>query len=163
MRHVIAALCLASVLPLVFAQPDVTIGEKPIELPFGEKNWDMSALNADPVKLVKVNANQLSVRAEDPTTKEKFSTEVKYVKFLLEFTRDLTVRDIEWTGVQPQPPFRFELHDADGVAIRTLQATYEGSLVGRKGRRVWVVLRMPEESVQRRTKKVLVDFKPYGS
>jgi hypothetical protein len=166
MRHAIAVVCLASALaalPFVSAQPGFTAGEKPIDLPFGEKGWDMSAMNAEPVKLVRTSATQISVRAEDPETKAKFSTEVKYVRFLLEFTRDLTVRDIDWTGVQPQPPFRFEFQDADGVTQRIVPATYEGALVGRKGRRVWVVVKIPEESLERRTKKVVIDLKPYGS
>jgi hypothetical protein len=165
MRLAVTTLGLASALialPLVSAQPLIDLTEKSIELPFGEKNWDLSPMKADPVNLVKVSASQVSVRAEDPVTKERFSTEVKSVRFLLEFTRDLTVRDTDWTGVRPEPPFRFEFLDADGVTLRIVPGTYEGTPIGLKGRRVRVVLRMPEESVMGRTRKVVVAAKPYA-
>jgi hypothetical protein len=131
-------------LPSVAAQP------APVDtsaLPVGKDAWDLRPLSGDPVKLVKV--------AYDEKAKE--------ARFVLEFTRDLTVRDIDWSGVRAQPPFRFQFEDADGVTLSSPLPTYEGVLVGLKGRRLRIVLKMPEPYVMDRTRKVVVDFKPYGS
>jgi hypothetical protein len=84
------------------------------------------------------------------------------VHIVLEFERDLTIRDTDWTGVQPKPPFRFDFLDKDGVTLSTQLGTYDGVFVGRRGRRVRVVLMMPPEVVMARTKKVLVDSKTLG-
>jgi hypothetical protein len=120
--------------------------QKESDIPLGRAAWEMKGLDRDPVKLVKVSY--------DPDTKE--------VKWLLEFTRDLTVRDTDWAGVNPRPPFWFRFQDADGVTLASASAAYDGQLVGRFGRRVRVVLKLPEEEVMRRTKKVAIDPRPYG-
>ena len=73
------------------------------------------------------------------------------------------MRDTDYRGFQPVPPFQFDFRDENGVALRLLPATYEGSLVGLEGLRLWVVLKLPEGRLMQRTAKVVVDPKPYGS
>lgn len=173
--------------PLASAQPlGVIVKEEAIELPFGKANWDMRRLEEDPVKLVKVSAVKVQVAVVDPGSGRLSLREVTLVNFLLEFQRDLTVRDPDWTGPRPQPPFRFQFEDAEGVTLasesaeyggavvgakgrladlpapRALGAEYGGVPVGVKGRRVRVVLDLPEARVVARTKKVVIDHKPYG-
>jgi hypothetical protein len=161
------SVCVA--LPLASAQPDVeVVKESTVELPLGKSKWDMSQLDRDPVKLVKYSATQRQIRIPppfvDPEKPEKPAKPVEQtsVEFILEFTRDLTVRDTDWTGVRPEPPFRFDFLDKDGVTITTQTAKYEGIPLGRKGRRVRIALLLPPERVMSRITKVLVEPKRYA-
>jgi hypothetical protein len=185
LRLVAAIVAFASILlilPLALAQRHVIGGrDEAIELPFGRENWDLSLLDQDPVKLVKVSA--VKVRLQDSTH------EVRFVKFLLEFQRDLTVRDTDWGGIRPQVPFLFRFEDNNGVTIASENASYDGLFVGLQGRRVQMILPLPDAPTLRtieglsdpvsfgarlslvqvelpvtlRTKKVVADLKPYGS
>jgi hypothetical protein len=129
--------------PAASAQP--AGAEAPIiDLPGGKSTWDLRALDADPIKLVKADA----------------SPDGKVVRFILEFQRDLTVRDTDWRGPAPRPPFWFRFQDADGTTIHSEIAEYGSELVGLQGRRVRIVLLMPPAWA--RTKKVIVDPRPYG-
>ena len=152
------------VLPLVSAE-----APKPTEFdttifPYAKGNWDLKAMDADPVKLVKINY------IDRP--------KLKQAEFVLEFTRDLTVRDTDWSGVRPEPPFRFNFEDKDGVTILSLRPVYVGDPIMAKGRRVRIAVQFPapppppdmltELDRQRlfyltQAKKVVVDLKPYGS
>jgi hypothetical protein len=114
----------------------------------------MRQLDEEPVKLVKVTA----VRAPDPETKK----EARFVAIVLEFRRDLTVRDIDWTAPESRPPYWFSFEDAEGVVLRRDMATYDSVLVGLQGRRVRMVLKVPEGELAARVKKVIVDPRPYG-
>jgi hypothetical protein len=180
--------------PIVSAQPPPTeiIKADAIDLPFGKANWDMHQLDQDPVKLTKVSALKVRIRQWIPSRTmpgmyEPLEFEETLVNFILELQRDVTVRDIDWTGVRPQPPFRFQFEDAAGVILTTEPAEYGDSLVGPrgrlailpeprvdgaefggklvtlKGRKARVVLVMPDPRIMGRTKKVVVDLKPYGS
>ncbi len=115
-----------------------------IDLPGGKNTWDLRALDTDPVKLVKADA----------------SPDGKVVRFILEFQRDLTVRDTDWRGPTPRPPYWFRFQDADGTTIHSEMAEYASELVGLQGRRVRIVLIVPPAWA--RTKKVIVDPRPYG-
>jgi hypothetical protein len=131
------ALALVS-LPLARAQPGAG------DLPGGKNSWDLRALDSDPVKLVKVEA----------------APDGKVVRFILEFQRDLTVRDTDWHGPSPRPPYWFRFQDADGTTMRSEIAEYGSELVGQQGRRVRIVLTLPPAWA--RTRKVIVDPRPYG-
>ncbi|HKI33845.1 MAG TPA: hypothetical protein VKA46_18475 [Gemmataceae bacterium] len=185
LRLVVAILVLASALlafPAALAQRHVVGGrDEAIDLPFGKDNWDMRELEQDPVKLVKVTAVKVRLSEGD--------RDVRFVKFVLEFQRDLTVRDTEWGGVRPQPPFLFRFQDENGVTLASETGSYDSVFVGLQGRRVQMVLPLPDSPVVRtveglsdpgraggsltlvqvdlpvtlRTKKVVVDLKPSGS
>jgi hypothetical protein len=169
-------------LPDVSAQPlGLTGPEEPIALPFGEANWEVGAMRQDPVKLVKISASKVRAQPREGSAERE---EVRFVKFLLEFQRDLTVRDTDWTGVRPQPPFVFRFEDENGVTIASESGEYDSTPVGLQGRRVLIRLALkdapvfhrvevtdprlgeplalfiPELPVTARTKKVFVDPKP---
>jgi hypothetical protein len=165
LRLTAAALFLASALVVVpppgLAQPPEAAAPDTSMLPF-TKDWDLKTFNTDPVKLIKVNY----------IDREK----LRQAEFVLEFTRDLTVRDIDWSGVRPEPPYRFDFQDKDGVTVVSLRPIYGGEPITGKGRRIRVVVQFPvgkletlsELDKQRlfylaQTKKVVVDLKPYGT
>jgi hypothetical protein len=176
--------CSLLALPSVSAQGEaVARPEEAIPLPFGEANWDLRVMEQDPVKLVKTAATKVVVPGEKPEQR----LEVRFVKFILQFQRDLTIRDSDWTGVRPQPPFLFRFEDENGVTIASETATYDSTLVGSQGARVQLRLTLPDKPVVQRlevveprafgeritlfipalpvtlrTKKVVVDFRPYG-
>jgi hypothetical protein len=163
---VVGSVCVA--LPLASAQPEgEVIKETDVELPKGQRNWDMRQLDHDPVKLVRYSAVKRLIRIPpvvvDPEKPEKPGKPIEQttVDFILEFTRDLTVRDTDWTGVRPEPPFRFDLLDKDGVTLTSLTAKYEGIPFGRKGRRVRVALTLPPEGMMSRIERVIVEPKRY--
>jgi hypothetical protein len=149
-RLLAAVLFLASafvLLPLVAAQPPRDGAEADaVNLPNGKDAWDLRALDDDPVKLVKAT----------------YDPQMRVVRFILEFRRDLTVRDTDWRGLGVSPPFWFRLQDADGVTMRSLTAEFGSELVGLKGRRVRLVLPWPGALLAALTKTVVVDHRPYG-
>jgi hypothetical protein len=174
-------------LPAALAQPDVeVVKESTIELPLGTKNWDMRQLDREPVRMVSYTAvkrqvkvpsplppSERSDKPEKPEKPEKpgkpeelnkpaATIEQTVVAFVLEFERDLTIRDTDWTGVRPEPPYRFDFLDKDGVTLASELARYEGIPVGRKGRRVRVVLTLPAERLMSRVARVVVEPKRYG-
>jgi hypothetical protein len=184
----------ALALPVASAQRTVAAGpEAAIELPFGRAAWDLTALYQDPVKLEKISAVKVPIQDEKEKDDEKEKKDVKdkhearFVKFILQFQRDLTVRDAEWNRVRPQPPYAFRFLDENGVILASESATFDSVLVGLEGRRVQMLLKLPDAPVVQnidivdprfgerltlllpgppvsaRTKKVIVDFKPYGS
>jgi hypothetical protein len=134
----VLALCPAA------GQPAGTAADETIDLPFGKDAWDVRALNDDPVRLVKATSDR----------------DEREVRLILEFRRDLTVRDTDWTVLQPQPPFWFRFQDRDGTTIASLAGTYGSLPVGRKGRNVRVVLKWPP--FLDGTSSVIVDHKGYG-
>jgi hypothetical protein len=150
-RLAVALLLFASaflVLPVVDARAQPADGAEPeiSNLPLGKGAWDLHALDDDPVKLVKAS----------------YDKERKVVRFLLEFRRDLTVRDTDWRGVAVRPPFWFRFEDADGVTLLSGEAEFGGQLVGLQGRRVRLILPWPDGPVGALAKKVVVDPRPYG-
>ena len=161
-RLTAVALLLGLALPFVSAQPAEAPAIDTKTFPFAKGNWDLSALDHDPVKLVMAS----------------YDRTFNQVQLVLEFTRDLTVRDIDWTGVRPEPPFRFNFEDKDGVTLLSLRGIYLGEPVMRKGRRVRVAVQFPiiplppekpREADRERnyylglSKKVVVDYIPYGT
>ena len=151
LRLAVALLLFASasfVLPAMGARAWAADGAEPdiSNLPLGRGAWDLHALDDDPVKLVKAS----------------YDKERKVVRFLLEFRRDLTVRDTDWRGVAVRPPFWFRFEDADGVTLLSGEAEFGGQLVGLQGRRVRLILPWPDGPVGALAKKVVVDPRPYG-
>ena len=137
----------AFVLPLASAQPAVDGPEADVaNLPLGKDAWDLRALDADPVKLVKAT----------------YDPDRRVVRIVLELRRDLTVRDIDWRGLSIRPPYWFRFQDADGVTMRSESAEFGSELIGLKGRRVRIVLPWPPGLLAALTKKVVVDHRPYG-
>ncbi len=160
---VLGSACAA--LPFASAQPEAeVVKEDTVNLPLGKDHWSLQSFDRDPVKLVKYTAVKRTVRVPpvvtDPERPGKPQEQtITSVDFILEFTRDVTVRDTAWTGVRPEPPFRFDFLDKDGVTLVSQPARYEGLPVGRMGRRVRVVLALPPERVLSRTERVLVEPK----
>ncbi len=140
---------LAAVL-LVLAAPFTLLpsvrADDTADLPLGNDAWDLRQMDQDPVKLVK--------HSYDPDTKE--------ARFIIEFQRDLTVRDIDWTGVRARPPYWFRFENADRVAITSVIPEYDSVLIGQRGRRVQFTLKLPDKKTMDQIKKVVVDHRPYG-
>jgi hypothetical protein len=146
-RLTVGVLVLASaVVPLALSPSPAGAGQEQTRLPLGKEAWDVRALNRDPVKLVK----------------ETYDPKAREVQWVVEFTRDLTVRDIDWVGLNSRPPFWVRFQDEDGVTQLSTTPAYDGTLVGLFGRRVRLVLRLPDKEVMDRTKKVVIDPRPYG-
>src|SRR5437868_2243773 len=97
------------------APPPTTVDTS--KLPRGKDAWDIRRMDEEPVKLVKVT----------------YDRDANEARFVLEFTRDLYVRDTDWGGVRPEPPFRFDFEDEDGVTLVSLAARYDGVPIGLKG------------------------------
>jgi hypothetical protein len=134
-------------LPLVSAQPAGEVAKPDIgQLPLGKDAWDLRALDADPVELVKAS----------------YDADRRVVRIILQFRRDLTVRDTDWRGVTVRPPFWFRFQDADGTTLRSEGAEFGSELVGLQGRRVRLVVPWPTGVLPALTKKVIVDPRPYG-
>ncbi len=133
-------------LPLVSAQPAGRARPDIGELPLGKDAWDLRALDADPVELVKAT----------------YDPDRRVVRIILQFRRDLTVRDTDWRGVTARPPFWFRFQDADGTTLRSEGAEFGSELVGLEGRRVRLVVPWPAGVLPALTKKVIVDPRPYG-
>jgi hypothetical protein len=149
-RLAVAALVVASALvflPAVSAQP-AGDGAKPDigNLPLGKDAWDLRALDGDPVRLVKVT----------------YDEDRRVVRIILEFRRDLTVRDTDWRGLAVRPPYWFRFQDAEGTTLRSEEAQFGSEVVGLQGRRVRLVLPWPAGVLPALTKKVVVDHRPYG-
>jgi hypothetical protein len=166
------SLAIAAVFSLAFliagfapvgAQPPV-----PKPLPFGDWTWDLSKFNHDPVRLVKATYSARELRV------------------VLEFQRNLSFLDEEWTGprslrvlvdsygnalqvrVSPpdimteRPPYLFLFEDEDGATIAAVRPRFDSEVIGIQGQRLRLVLTLsdrPEQEVQfiaRKTKKITV-------
>lgn len=101
-----------------------------------EITWKVKALDQAPTKVI---AARYDAR--------------KHVAFwVLELVRDLTMDE---DGTDWAPAFRdggrtfvsFELHDADGVVIKSGRARYYGEYVHQKGKRFGVILELPPEVI----------------
>jgi hypothetical protein len=137
------------------------IREESIDVPFGEANWDTRPLNEDPVSLKKVGAVRASVAYVDRDGKTLRVQPLTLVRFVLELQRDLTVRDPDWTGIRPRPPFLVRFQDADGVALlvpaESERPGYDCTFVGQAKARLRMVVLIPDPPVAARTKKVMID------
>jgi hypothetical protein len=168
-----AGLALAAalvILPIASAQlEEDVVQQDTVKLPLGLENWDIRQMEQDPVKVIRIQGVKRRIRLPPPETKPEGKPEPRETfqeqtsaEIILEFVRDLTVRDTDWTGVRPEPPFRFQFEDKDGVTLWTQPARYEGIVLGRKGRRVRVIVPMPPKPILDRTKKIVVDPRRYG-
>lgn len=138
------------------------IREEPIDVPFGVANWGTRPLNEDPVSLKKVSAVRASVLYVDPRDRKTLRVQpLTLVRFVLELQRDLTVRDPDWTGIRPRPPFLIRFQDAEGVALRvpalSERPVYDCTFVGQAKARLRIVVLIPDRPVAARTKKVMID------
>jgi hypothetical protein len=154
------AIIITGLAPVGAQPPDL----KP--LPFSTWAWDLDKLNCDPVRVVKATY----------TARE--------LKVVLEFQRNLSFLDEEWTGprslrvlvdsygnalqvrVSPpdimteRPPFLFLFEDEDGATIVSVRPRFDSEVIGIQGQRLRIVLTLadrPEQEVQfiaRKTKKI---------
>ena len=102
-----------------------------------EITWKLKGLNEEPLRVVTTRY--------DPKGHAAF--------WVLELVRDLDVfEDITHWGPAykeaRRPRFRFELHNADGIVLRTIEGQYIGEYVNRAGKRFGVVVELPEEYVK---------------
>jgi hypothetical protein len=69
--------------------------------------------------------------------------------WIFELTRDLDVYEdgVHWGPAfkQLRPRFRFELHNADGIVLKTVDARYVGDYVNKAGKRFGAFLDVPNE------------------
>jgi hypothetical protein len=112
-------------------------GKETDQLPLGNTAWDLKIFDLDPVRFVKAT----------------YDPEKQAVKFVLEFSRDLRPADFEWD--KNTPPYTIRFLDADGVALKSFTAHYEGDVIRRQGRRFRLLLDMPNAMTDARAKGIL--------
>jgi hypothetical protein len=131
-----ARLALASFLGLCGAataagQPDKKGQPLPKDI-----TWKLKALEQEPLRVIAT----------------RFDPKIASAFWVLELTRDLDVyEDSAYWGPafrdKGRPRFRFELHNADGIVLRTVEARYIGEYVNRAGKRFGAVLELPLDIV----------------
>jgi hypothetical protein len=107
--------------------------EKPVKLVPLPKDvvWKLQVFEQQPVKIIRMQ-------------------ELPRGRFwVFELTRDLDVYEdgAHWGPAfkQLRPRFRFELHNADGIVLKTVDARYIGEYVNKAGKRFGAVLDVPNE------------------
>jgi hypothetical protein len=102
--------------------------------------WELDALNREPFRLIKA-------------TPEARGTQVR---FLIEFTRPPTLSEqYDWERHNGAVVFRFL--DEDGLVLRSVQPSWQGEFVPKKGARMALVMPMPDERTLMRTRTVVAE------
>src|SRR5438874_494631 len=102
--------------------------------------WDLETLKREPFKLIKATP--------DPRGSQ--------VRFIIEFTRPPTFSEqYEWERHNGAVVFRFL--DEDGLVLRSVQPSWQGEFVPKKGARMALVLPMPDQQTLRRTRTVVAE------
>jgi hypothetical protein len=113
--------------------PGVSLGQGPTVRGAGadQVTWKLERLSQEPFKLLRATP--------DPKGTE--------VRFLIEFTRPITLAEqIDW--LRPDGgPVVFRFLDADGVVMQSVTPRLEGQLVYRRGTRIRLVLPMPDPRI----------------
>ncbi|MCI0684082.1 MAG: hypothetical protein L0Y71_18390 [Gemmataceae bacterium] len=102
-----------------------------------EWTWNLKALEQAPLKVVSTH----------------YDAKAQTVFWVLELVRDLDVfEDHAYWGPAykegRRTRFRFELHDADGIVLKTVEGRYVGEYVAKAGKRFGAVLELPFELVK---------------
>jgi hypothetical protein len=138
-------------LAAILLAPGVSLGQGPTvkgaapdEVVIWNKTCNLDRLSQDPFKRIIQKESVV-----DPTGPQ--------VRFLVEFTRPITLAEaIDWQKADG-PPVVFRFLDADGVVIQTVKPRWEGEMVSKKGSRLRIVLPMPEERTLALTRSIVAD------
>jgi hypothetical protein len=132
----IAGLALVSLLvlfpgPQGLGQEDKKVAPLPKDI-----TWQLTALDQPPIKVVAT----------------RYDAKLNAAFWVLELVRDLDVyEDGAYWGPAfrdgQRPRFRFELRNADGIVLRTLDSRYIGEYVNKAGKRFGAVLELPQSLV----------------
>ena len=121
-------------------------GQSPAQVPpaigdsLPEVKWDLDVLKREPFMLIKATP--------DPRGTQ--------VRFIIEFTRPPTFSEqYYWERQNGAVVFRFL--DEDGLVIRSVQPTWQGEFIPKKGARLALVLPMPDQQTLRRTRTVVAE------
>lgn len=131
-RHGSTSLVVAALLLLLAASP-AQEPKKGSPLPKGV-NWKLQALDQPPLKVIST----------------QYDAKSQTIFWVLELVRDFDVfEDVAHWGPAfkegRRTRFRFELHDADGIVLKTVEARYVGEYVSKAGKRFGAVLELPFE------------------
>lgn len=131
-RHGSTSLVVAALLLLLAAAP-AQQPKKGSPLPKGV-NWKLQALDQAPLKVIST----------------QYDAKSQTIFWVLELVRDFDVfEDVAHWGPAfkegRRTRFRFELHDADGILLKTVEARYVGEYVSKAGKRFGAVLELPFE------------------
>jgi hypothetical protein len=113
--------------------------EKPMLPPLPKGiTWKLRVLDEEPIRVVSAEF--------DPKNRLAF--------WVIELVRDFDVYEdgAHWGPAFKEgnrPRFRFELHDADGIVLKTVDGRYVGDYVNKAGKRFGVALVLPPELVLR--------------
>ena len=127
-----ATVALAALFVLVPWSASVGQEKKAPPLPKGI-TWNLQALDQAPLKVIATYYNP----------------KIKSVSWVLELVRDLDVYEdgAYWAPAQKlgRTRFRFELHDENGIIMKTIDARYFGEYVTKAGKRFGAVLDLPPD------------------
>lgn len=131
-RLVSAGLVASSLLLLLAASP-AQDAKKGSPLPKGV-TWKLQALDQSPLKVIST----------------QYDAKSQTIFWVLELVRDFDVFEdgAHWGPAFKEgrrTRFRFELHDADGIVLKTVDARYVGEYVTKVGKRFGAVLELPFE------------------
>jgi hypothetical protein len=108
--------------------------------PSDQLKWNLERLSNDPFKLVKATP--------DPESGQ--------VRFVLEFTRSPSLTELyHWQLAGGPLVFRFL--DEDGVVLKSVVAKLDGEMVAKSGRRIRLLLPLPDEKTLALTRSVAAD------
>jgi hypothetical protein len=129
-----------AVLAAVLLTPGRSAGQPPVTPNLPEVKWELDRLNQEPFKLIKATPDAHGAQ----------------VRFVIEFTRPpRPTEQLDWERHNGAVVFRFL--DEDGIVIRSVQPSWEGEFVPKKGARMALVLPMPNEKTLMRTYKVVAE------
>ena len=134
-RHIPAALVIACLLLSRAASP-AQDGKKEAPLPKGV-TWKLQALDQSPFKVIST----------------QYDAKAQTIFWVIELVRDLDVFEdaAHWGPAFKEgrrTRFRFELHNADGIVLKTVDGRYVGEYVTKAGKRFGAVLELPFDLLQ---------------
>jgi len=139
MQRFATALALA-VLAVGLLPPGQAADPTPTGPNLPQVKWELDRLNQEPFKLIKATPDPRGT----------------LVRFVVEFTRPPRPSEQQdWERHNGAVVFRFL--DEDGIIIRSVQPSWEGEFVPKKGARMAILLPMPDERTLRRTRSVVVE------
>ena len=130
-RHVPAAIAACLLLSLAASSAQDVKKEPPLPKRF---TWKLQELDQPPFKVISTS----------------YDAKAQTVFWVIELVRDLDVFEdgAHWGPAFKEgrrTRFRFELHDADGIVLKTVDGRYVGEYVTKAGKRFGAVLELPFE------------------
>ena len=132
LEKVNAGLALTALFVLVPLSASVGQEKKSPPLP-KDITWKLQALDQAPLKVIGTY----------------YDPKGKAVSWVIELVRDLDVYEDSayWSPAQKlgRTRFRFELHDENGIVMKTVDARYVGEYVSKAGKRFGAILDLPPD------------------